>query len=118
MDAITAKLRRLPKVAELRLERAPKCRTIRTPIDISRKAPVARHDVGVTQNAQYGRHHQVAGGKAVTVKKGLVTERLGQGCKSVTYEGLGTGAAKFGPFLIRVEQVDHRYVHHERLNGI
>src|SRR5262245_3368645 len=111
-------LRSLPKVPELRVERAPECRPCCASLDISCEAPVAGYDVGVAQDAQHGRHHEIARGKAVAVEIGLVAQRLGQGCQAVTYERLGTGAAKFCPLLIGVEQINQGDVHHEGLNGI
>src|SRR5215510_14307445 len=115
---VARRSRRLPKVAELCVERAPECWPGGAPLHIGGEAPVARHDVGVMEDAKHGRHHQIACGEAVAVEIGFVVQRLRQRPESVTYERFGTGAAKFCPLLIGVEQVNQRDVHHERLDGI
>jgi hypothetical protein len=47
-------LRRLPKIAELCVERAVEGWSCGAPLNISSEALVARHDVSVAQNAQHG----------------------------------------------------------------
>jgi hypothetical protein len=41
----------LPEVSELCVESAPECRPGSAPLDVSGKALVARHDLGVAQDA-------------------------------------------------------------------
>ena len=41
------------------------------------EALIAGDDVGVFEDAQHCRHHEIAGGEAVAIKIGLVAERFG-----------------------------------------
>jgi len=63
-------------------------------LDIGCEAPVACDDVGVLEDPQYGRHHEVAGGETVAIEIGLVAERSGEGGQALLHELYGTRPAQ------------------------
>src|SRR4051812_21734653 len=72
------KLCGLPEITNLRIERALEGRPRGAALDIRGEALLACDDVGVLQDSQHSRHHQIARGEAVTVKVGFVAKRLGE----------------------------------------
>jgi hypothetical protein len=46
-------------------------------LEIGRKPVIARHDVGVTEDAQHGCHHQIPRGELLAIEVRLVTQRVG-----------------------------------------
>src|SRR2546430_13465785 len=64
------RLRRLPQVPELRVERAVEGWSCGAPLDVGRETLVARHDIGVAQDPQHARHDQIARSEAVAVEIG------------------------------------------------
>ena len=67
-----------PEITDLRIERALEGRPRRAALDVGREAFVALDDVGVLEDAQHGRHHQIASGETIAVEIGLVAERCGE----------------------------------------
>jgi hypothetical protein len=53
-------LRRVPEILDLRVERPLEGRPCGAALDISGKAPVARDDIGVLEDSEHYRHHQIA----------------------------------------------------------
>src|ERR1700754_1008559 len=67
--------------------------------DVVRQTLVALDDVGVVEDAQHGRHHQVAGGEAVTIEIGLVAKRRRERAETLLRELDGTRPAQLRPLL-------------------
>src|ERR1700693_2202722 len=86
--------------------------------DIGGEALLACDDVGVLQDSQHGRHHQITRSEAVTVEVGFVAERLGERGQALLRKLHRPWAAQLRPFLIRVKEIDQGDVHNERLDGI
>src|SRR2546430_7753191 len=68
----------LPEITNLRIERALEGRPRGAAFDIRGEALLACDDVGVLQDSQHSRHHQITRSEAVTVKVGFVAKRLGE----------------------------------------
>src|SRR5262249_23469961 len=68
--------------------------------DVVRQPLVALDDVGVIEDAQHGRHHQVASGEALAVEIGLVAERRGERAEALLSELHGARPALLGPCLV------------------
>ena len=49
-------------------------RPARTPLDVIRETLVARDDIGVFEDSQHRRHHQIAGREAVPIEIGFVSK--------------------------------------------
>ncbi len=88
------------EVLDLRIERALERRPRGAALDVGGEARVARDDVGVLQDAQDGRHHQIAGGEAVAVEIRPVAEPLGEGGEALLHELHGSRTAQLRPFLV------------------
>src|SRR5262249_37322797 len=71
------RLRGFPEVSDLRIEGALEGGPRRAAVDIGGEALVAGDDVGVLEDAQHCRHHEIASREAIAVKIGLVAERFG-----------------------------------------
>src|ERR1043166_8414880 len=109
-------LRRLTKIPELGRERALECRPCGAALNVGSKTLVARHDVGVAQNAEHGGHHQIAGGEASAIEIRFFAERLGECGEPPFHELHSTWTAQLRPLLVCVENVDEGDVHHERFD--
>src|ERR1700738_3184145 len=68
----------LPEITNLRIERALEGRPRGAAFDIRGEALLACDDVGVLQDSQHSRHHQITRSEAVTVKVRFVAKRLGE----------------------------------------
>src|SRR5260370_3274000 len=68
----------LPEITNLCIERSPEGRPRGAASDIGGEALLACDAVGVLQNSQHGRHHQITRSEAVTIEVGFVAERLGE----------------------------------------
>jgi hypothetical protein len=68
----------LPEITNLRIERALEGRPRGAAFDIRGEALLACDDVGVLQDSQRSRHHQITRSEAVTVKVRFVAKRLGE----------------------------------------
>src|SRR5437764_4615522 len=66
----------LPEITNLRIERALEGRPRGAAFDIRGETLLACNDVGVLQDSQHSRHHQITRSEAVTVKVGFVAKRL------------------------------------------
>src|SRR5262249_34705490 len=71
------RLRCFPEVSDLCIEGALEGGPGRAAVDIGGEALVAGDDVGVLEDSQHRRHHEIASREAVAVKIGLVAERFG-----------------------------------------
>src|SRR5262245_19571735 len=60
------------EVSYLRIERMPEGRARGAALDIGGKALVARDDVGVLEDPEHRRHHQITSGESVAIEIGLV----------------------------------------------
>ena len=83
------------EVSNLCIERSLEGGSRGAAFDIRGEALIARDDVGVLQDSQHGRHHQIAGGEAVTIEIRLVAERFGEGGEALLHELHSAGAASF-----------------------
>src|ERR1700674_5594328 len=108
----------LPKITHLRIERWLEGRPRGAAFDIGGEALLACDDVGVLQDSQHGRHHQITRSEAVTIEVGFVAERLGERGQALLHKRYRPWAAQLRPFLIRVKEIDQGDVHNERLDGI
>src|SRR5262249_58569437 len=68
----------LPEIPDLRVVRALEGRPPGAALDVGCEARIACDDVGVLQNPQHRRHHQIAGRETVAIEVGFVAERLGE----------------------------------------
>ena len=93
----------LPEITNLRIERAPEGRPRGAAFDIRGEALLACDDVGVLQDSQHSRHHQITRSEAVTVKVGFVAKRLGERGQALLRKLHRSWAAQLRPFLIRVK---------------
>src|SRR6202047_1409288 len=101
------------KMTNLRIERAPEGRPRGAAFDIRGEALLACDDVGVLQDSQHSRHHQITRSEAVTVKVGFVAKRLGERGQALLHKLPRSWAAQLRPFLIRVKQIYQRDVYNE-----
>ena len=109
---------RLPEVSKLCIERTLERRPARAPLDVVGKTPVARHDVGVVQDAQNCRHHQIAGREPIAIEIGFVTKGLGKSSQPLLHELHGAWTTQLGPLLVSVEQVNQGDVYDVRLDRV
>src|SRR5262249_33156473 len=63
---------RRPEITNLSIQRSLEGRPSSTAVDVSGEALVACDDVGVFQNSQHGRHHQITRSEALAVEVGFV----------------------------------------------
>src|SRR5215472_8717655 len=90
----------IPQLSRQRtLERGP-CRAA---LDIGPEARLARDDVGVIEDAQYRRHHQIASREVLAIQERLAAERPGESGQALLHERHRAGAAQSRPLLIGVE---------------
>jgi hypothetical protein len=64
----------LPEIANLRIECPPEGRPRAAAVYISGETLVACDDVGVVQDSQHGRHHQITRRETVTIEERFVAE--------------------------------------------
>src|SRR5690242_13216816 len=76
-ESLAKRLRGFPEVSDLCIEGAFEGGPRRAAVDISGEALVAGNDVGVLQNAQHRRHHEIASSEPVAIKIELVADRFG-----------------------------------------
>src|ERR1700738_3790564 len=107
-----------PEISNLRVQRALEGRPRGAAFDIGCEALVACDDVGVLQDSQHRRHHQIACRETVAIEIRLVAERIGEGGQAFLHKFYRPWAAQLRPFLIRVKESDQGYVHNERLDGV
>jgi hypothetical protein len=62
------------EVSNLRIQRTPEGRPRGAAFDIGREALVAGDDVGVIEDPQHRRHHQIAGREVIAIQIRLVAE--------------------------------------------
>jgi hypothetical protein len=108
----------LPEITNLRIERSLEGRARGAAFDIGGEALVACDDIGVLEDSQHGRHHQITRSEAVTIEIGFVAERFGERGQALLHKLHRSWAAQLRSFLIRVKEIDHGDVHNERLDGI
>src|SRR6478672_4745497 len=108
----------LPEITNLRIERSLEGRPRGAAFDIGGEALLACDDVGVLQDSQHGRHHQITPSEAVTIEVRFVAERLGKRRQALLHKLYRPSAAQLRPFLIRVKEIDQGDVHNKRLDGI
>jgi hypothetical protein len=96
----------LPEITNLRIECSLEGRPSGAAFDIGGEALLACHDVGVLQDSQRGRHHQITRGDTVTIKVRFVAERLGERGQALLHKFHRARAAQLRPFLICVKEID------------
>jgi hypothetical protein len=69
---LALRLRRLPETRQLRSQRPPECGARGAALDIGFKPLIVGHDVGVTEDAQHGCHHQISRGELLAIEVRLV----------------------------------------------
>ena len=111
-----ASRRSTPEIGKLRIQRSYEGRPRRAALEVGDEPRIELRCIWM--EAQHCRHHQIAGGEALSIQERFAPQPLSQGIEFFVHELDGTRPAQLRPFVLVMDVVDDEDIPNRGFHGV